>query len=87
MMSDPSRDLAVDNGRNPSNNSGVSEDPEGYTSKQSQPKCTVKPRFNWKHRYLTSHGSAGSNGQVRIIEDFAFSVKIYSVFHQLDCVD
>ena len=45
-------------------------DPEGNretdttTGVNKKMKIAAKPRFNWKHCFLTSHGSAGWDGQV-----------------------
>lgn len=54
-------DLVLEGG---GRSSGNRDSSEGRENNLSSDRSVSKPRFNWKHRYLTSHGSAGINGQV-----------------------
>ena len=49
---------------NGSRNGGASESVDNNASSQIDKKSGARQRFNWKNRYLTSHGSAGSEGKV-----------------------
>ena len=63
-----------DGGGTTGSNLIITADPEGNrdtdTTTGTNKKSAPKPRFNWKHRFLTSHGSAGSDGQVCTCESW-----------------
>ena len=48
------------------------------TGSSTNKKGATKPRFNWKHRFLTSHGSTGSDGQVSNLDDLCSTLLFFN---------
>ena len=65
---------AAESGVSDGKNGGTPGIVDNHTSSQIYNKGGAKPRFNWKHRYLTSHGCTGSEGKARKGDSFFVSL-------------
>lgn len=59
------KESTAGSGENGTRNPSISDVLDDDSASQISKKYAARPRFNWKHRYLTSHARTGSEGQVR----------------------